>query len=279
LDRVDQRPLSPLSRTYAYNYAGAGVNVYVIDTGIRLDHTEFGGRATWLVDYIQDGRNGQDCYGHGTHVAGTIGGRTYGVAKAATLYSVRVFDCAAKTRVGAIAAAVDFVTRYHRKPAVVNMSLGGPIDYTLDTAVTNSVNAGITYVVSAGNTGVDACGVSPARAPGTITVGATDGADRRVVVTTPTAWASNYGTCVDVWAPGFNITSAGIASSTAAAVMGGTSMAAPHVAGAAAIYLSAYRLATPTQVRNAILNTATANRLTGIGTGSPNRLLYSLMQY
>jgi subtilisin family serine protease len=253
------------------------VNVYVIDSGIRTDHTEFAGRAFAAADAINDGWSGQDCHGHGTHVAGTIGGKTYGIAKSAYLYSVRALDCSNNGTVSGITAAVNWVTRYHRKPAVVNMSLGGPTgtDYTMDLAVNNSSNAGITYVVSAGNSGADACGFSPARAAGAITVGATDGADRRVVDAT---WSSNYGACVDIWAPGYGIQSAGRTSTTAAAIMGGTSMASPHVAGAAAIYLSAYPYATPTQVRNAIISTATQGRLTGIGATSPNRLLYSLMR-
>jgi subtilisin family serine protease len=275
LDRVDQRPRT-LTNTYSYTYHGAGVNVYVVDTGIMTNHTEFGGRASAVLDYIGDGRNGQDCHGHGTHVAGTIGGNTYGVAKSAKLFSVRVFNCAGVMPVGATLSAVNWITRYGRKPAVVNMSLTSN-DYGLDAAITNSVNSGITYVVAAGNSGIDACNVSPARAPGTITVGATDGADRRVVV--PGSWSSNWGGCLDVWAPGYNITSAGIASTTATFLNGGTSMAAPHVAGAAAIYLSAYPTATPLNVRSAVVNTATSGLLAGIGAGSPNKLLYSLLQY
>ncbi len=277
LDRVDQR-LRTLNNSYSYTYMGAGVNVFVVDTGIRTNHVDFGGRAfagaAW--DFVGDGRNGQDCHGHGTHVAGTIGGNTVGVAKRAALYSVRVFDCLGKTGTGRILAAVNTITAYHRKPAVVNMSLGGPIDYALDTAVTNSVNAGITYVVAAGNDGVDACTVSPARAPGTITVGATDALDRRAVFT-PTG-SSNYGACVDVWAPGLNITSAAHTSTNGLTLKSGTSMASPHVAGAAAIYLSAYPSATPAAVRSIIQSTATTGGLTGIGSSSPNRLLFSLLR-
>jgi subtilisin family serine protease len=275
LDRVDQRSAT-LNNSYSYTYNGAGVSVYVIDSGIKTNHVEFGGRAVAVWDSVGDGRNGQDCFGHGTHVAGTIGGRTFGVAKGATLLSVRVYDCYARSQTGAVLAAVNWVTANRRKPAVVNMSLGGPIDYALDNAVTNSVNSGITYVVSAGNAGVDACSVSPARAPGTITVGSTDGYDRRSIFNATES--SNYGPCLDVWAPGSTILSAGITSTTATRYDSGTSMAAPHVTGAAALYLSAYPTATPTAVRNAIVGYSTTNRLTGIGTTSPNRLLYSLLR-
>ena len=277
LDRVDQRTRT-LTNSYSYSYMGAGVTVYVVDTGIKTNHVDFGGRAFagagW--DFIRDGRNGQDCHGHGTHVAGTIGGNTVGVAKRATLQSVRVFDCLGATRATAILSAVNAITAYHRKPAVVNMSLGGPIDYALDAAVTNSVAVGITYVVAAGNDGVDACGVSPARAAGTITVGATNWLDQRAIFTT--VKSSNYGSCVDVWAPGLSITSTAHTSTNGLRLDSGTSMASPHVAGAAAIYLSAYPSATPAAVRSIILNTATAGGLTGIGSTSPNRLLYSLLR-
>lgn len=278
LDRIDQRPRT-LTASYQYTYTGAGVTVFVVDTGITTNHVEFGGRAFAAAgwDFIGDGRNGQDCNGHGTHVAGTIGGSTVGVAKQATLVSVRVFDCVGKTRAGSILAAVNTITAYHRKPAVVNMSLSGPGDYALDAAVTNSVNAGITYVVAAGNDGVDACGVSPARAMGTITVGASDWNDQRAIFPFP-GKSSNWGRCVDVWAPGLSITSAASTSTNGLRVDSGTSMASPHVAGAAAIYLSAYPTATPSAVASIILNTATTGGLTGIGSTSPNRLLYSLLR-
>ncbi len=277
LDRVDQRPRT-LTASYSYTYMGTGVNVYVVDTGIRTNHVDFGGRAFAAAgwDFIRDGRNGQDCHGHGTHVAGTIGGNTVGVAKRATLISVRVFDCNGTTRTGAILSAVNTITAYHQKPAVVNMSLETPPDYALDSAITNSVNAGITYVVAAGNSGVDACSISPARAVGTITVGATDWNDQRAVFTTTKS--SNWGACVDVWAPGHSITSAAHTTTNGLRADSGTSMASPHVAGAAAIYLSAFPSATPATVRSIILNTATTGRLTGIGSGSPNRLLYSLLR-
>jgi subtilisin family serine protease len=274
LDRVDQRPL-PLNGTYSYSYTGSGISVFVIDSGIRTGHVEFGGRAAVAVDYVGDGRNGQDCAGHGTHVAGTIGGRTYGVAKSAWLYSVRVLGCDGSGPWSNVVAGVNWVTRYHRGPSVANMSLAGGAYYALDNAVTTSVNSGVTYVVAAGNSNVNACNVSPARAAGTLTIGATDGADRRVATS---SWGSNYGSCVDLFAPGYNIRSASMSSTSASVLMSGTSMASPHVAGSAAVYLSAYPAATPSQVRSAIVNTATVNRLTNLA-GSPNRLLFSPMHY
>jgi len=277
LDRIDQRPRA-LTNSYSYDYAGAGVVVYVVDTGIRTNHVDFGGRAFagagW--DLIGDGANGQDCHGHGTHVAATIGGNAVGVAKRATLQSVRVFNCYGKTGSGTFLKAVDLITAYAHKPAVVNMSLtAGGIDTALDAAISRSVKAGITYVVAAGNDGVDACNSSPARSPGTITVGATNWLDQRAVFG---VGGSNWGACVDVWAPGHSIVSAAHTSTNGWVAMSGTSMASPHVAGAAAIYLSVYPTATPASVRTVIANTATVGLLTGIGSTSPNRLLYSLMR-
>ncbi len=277
IDRIDQRPRT-LTNSYSYNYTGAGVIVYVVDTGIRTSHVDFGGRAFagagW--DLIGDGANGGDCHGHGTHVAATIGGNAVGVAKGATLQSVRVFDCYGKTGSGTFLRAVDLITAYARKPAVVNMSLtAGGIDAALDAAISRSVNAGITYVVAAGNSGVDACMSSPARAPGTITVGATNWLDQRAIFD---GGSSNWGACVDVWAPGHSIVSAAHSSTNGWTAMSGTSMASPHVAGAAAIYLSAFPTATPAAVRTVISNTATVGVLTGIGSTSPNRLLYSLLR-
>lgn len=279
LDRVDQRPRT-LTNTYSYSYMGTGVNVYVVDSGITTGHVDFGGRAFAQAgwDLVGDGRNGQDCMGHGTHVAGTIGGNTVGVAKRATLVSVRVFDCVGGGSASRVLSAVNLITAYHRKPAVVNMSLAYPGNYALDAAVTNSVNAGITYVVAAGNDGLDACGFSPARSSGTITVGATNTYDQRAVFDAASGKSSNWGSCVDVWAPGLGIWSAKHTHTMEWASMNGTSMASPHVAGAAAIYLSYYPSATPADVRSIILNTATTGLLTGIGSSSPNRLLYSLLR-
>ncbi len=267
LDRIDQRQL-PLDNTYNYNTAGRGVNVYVIDTGIRATHQEFQGRVVPAFDAFDDGQNSKDCNGHGTHVAGTIGGATYGVAKAARLHAVRVLGCNGKGSWSGIIAGVDWVTANHIKPAVANMSLGGDAVQSVDDAVKKSIAAGVTYVVAAGNENVDACTKSPARAEGTITIGATTDADRR-------ASFSNFGTCVNLFAPGFAIMSAGIVSDSATAVMNGTSMATPHVAGAAAQYLEANPNAAPAAVNRALLENATTGPLSDVGTGSPNLLLFA----
>jgi len=197
LDRIDRRNL-PLNGTYTYTATGAGVNAYIIDTGIRTSHSDFGGRAR--VGYDAIGGNGQDCNGHGTHVAGTVGGSTYGVAKGVTLYAVRVLDCSGSGSTSGVIAGVDWVTRNHVKPAVANMSLGGGASTALDTAVNNSISAGVTYAIAAGNSNRDACKYSPARVSAAITVGATTSSDVR-------ASYSNYGSCVDLFAPGSSITS------------------------------------------------------------------------
>ncbi len=267
LDRIDQRQL-PLDNSYSYNATGRGVNVYVIDSGIRSTHQEFQGRVVAAYDAINDGQNTYDCGGHGTHVAATIGGANYGVAKDVRLYALRVFDCNGKGSWSGTIAAVDWVTANHVKPAVANMSLGGPVTQALDDAVKNSIAAGVTYVVAAGNENVDACTKSPARAENTITVGATTDSDGR-------SSFSNYGSCVNIFAPGSQITSAGIASDNATAVMRGTSMASPHVAGAAALYLEANPGASPAAVSSAILGNATANQVSDVGPGSPNTLLFA----
>jgi subtilisin family serine protease len=267
LDRIDQRD-RPLNGSYVYNFTGSGVRVYVIDTGIRTAHTQFGGRAS--VSYDALGGNGQDCNGHGTHVAGTIGGSTYGVAKSVSLRAVRVLNCSGSGSTSGVIAGVNWVTQNHIKPAAANMSLGGGASSSLDTAVQNSINAGVTYAVSAGNSNTDACTQSPARVGAAITVGSSTSSDAR-------SSFSNYGVCVDIFAPGSSITSAWSTSNTATNTISGTSMASPHVAGVAALYLQRFPSASPSTVRNAIVNASTTNRLTGIGSGSPNRLLYSLL--
>ncbi|MEU1280289.1 S8 family peptidase [Streptomyces sp. NPDC005805] len=273
LDRIDQRDL-PLSTTYTYDTPAAGVNAYIIDTGIRTSHSEFGGRASVGTDTVGDGRNGQDCQGHGTHVAGTVGGKTYGVAKGVNLIAVRVLDCNGSGTNAAVIAGVDWVTANAKKPAVANMSLGGGANTSLDNAVKRSIASGVSYSVAAGN-GIpilgwpaNACNYSPARVPEAITVGATDSADRR-------ASFSNFGTCLDVFAPGVNVTSAWKDNDTATSTISGTSMAAPHTAGVAALYLAGNPTATPAQVRDALVANATNGKVTDPRTGSPNKLLHS----
>ncbi|HEY8225192.1 MAG TPA: S8 family peptidase [Pyrinomonadaceae bacterium] len=266
LDRIDQRNL-PLSGTYTYNWTGSGVRAYVIDTGIRTSHTQFGGRASNVFDAF--GGNGQDCNGHGTHVAGTIGGSTYGVAKSAFLRGVRVLNCSGSGSTSGVISGVDWVTNNHINPAVANMSLGGGVSSALDAAVNNLANSGVPIAVAAGNSNADACNTSPARAANAITVGSTTTTDAR-------SSFSNFGTCLDIFAPGSGILSAWFTSNTATATLSGTSMASPHVAGVAALYKQFTPGASSTTVRNAIVNNATTNHVTNAGSGSPNRLLYSL---
>jgi subtilisin family serine protease len=268
LDRLDQRA-RPLSTTYTYESTGAGVTAYIIDTGIRFAHTEFGGRATSGYDAV-DGGAADDCNGHGTHVAGTVGGTTYGVAKAVSLVGVRVLNCAGSGTTSGVIAGINWVTTNHLAgtPAVANMSLGGGASASLDTAVNASIADGVVYGVAAGNETANACNGSPSRVPSAITVGATTSSDAR-------ASFSNYGTCVDLFAPGQGITSAWSTSNTATNTISGTSMATPHVVGAAARFLQGSRGSTPQQVRDALVADATANVVTNPGTGSPNRLLYS----
>ncbi|HEX6749339.1 MAG TPA: S8 family peptidase [Longimicrobium sp.] len=268
LDRIDQLAL-PLNGTYTYTPTGAGVRAYIIDTGILASHTQFGGRASVGYDAVGDGRNGVDCNGHGTHVAGTVGGSTYGVAKGVTLVAVRVLDCAGNGTNSGVIAGMDWVANNRVLPAVANMSLGGGASQAVDDAIARMTNAGVTVAVAAGNETVDACTESPSRAPSAITVGATTSTDAR-------ASYSNYGSCVDIFAPGSSITSAWYSSTTATNTISGTSMASPHVAGVAALYLQGNPSATPATVTNAIITTATTGVVTGTN-GSPNRLLYSLL--
>ena len=267
IDRIDQRAL-PLSTTYRYTGTGAGVTAYIIDTGILFTHSEFNGRASFAFDAIGDGRNGVDCNGHGTHVSGTVGGSTYGVAKGVTLKAVRVLDCAGSGTNSGVIAGVDWVTANHVASAVANMSLGGGASTALDNAVSNSINSGVTYGVAAGNSNRNACTSSPARTPAAITVGATTIADVR-------ASYSNYGSCLDLFAPGSNITSSWITSTTATNTISGTSMATPHVVGVAALYKQANPGASPAKVRNALVANATVGVVTNPHSGSPNLLLFT----
>jgi subtilisin family serine protease len=268
LDRVDQRQL-PLNNTYSWNYTGAGVTAYVIDTGIRASHTQFGGRVGSGATAINDGRGSSDCNGHGTHVAGTIGGSSYGAAKDVRLVPVRVLDCNGSGSTSGVIAGVDWVTAVHSGPSVANMSLGGGANAALDAAVDNSINSGVVYTVAAGNSNTNACTASPARTPAAITVGATASSDSR-------ASYSNFGTCLDLFAPGSSITSAWYTSNTATRTISGTSMAAPHAAGVAALRLQADPTATPSAVSSWITSNATAGVVGNAGLGSPNRLLYSV---
>jgi subtilisin family serine protease len=267
LDRVDQRNL-PLNAKYRYvSTAGSGVDAYIIDTGIRFSHVDFGGRATSGIDEV-DGGTADDCNGHGTHVSGTVGGSTYGVAKSVSLIAVRVLDCGGSGTWEGVIAGVDWVTANHSGPSVANMSIQGGKVQSVNDAITNSINSGVVYAVAAANFSDDACLYSPASTPLAITVGATTITDSR-------ASFSNYGTCLDIFAPGENITSDWSSSDTATNTISGTSMASPHVAGVAALYLSKHPSATTTQVRDAIVNNATNNKVTNPGTGSPNKLLFS----
>ncbi len=267
LDRVDQRNL-PLNGVYNYDFSGEDVHVYILDTGIRTSHNDFGGRASADFDAIGDGQNGQDCHGHGTHVAGTAGGSTWGVAKDVRLHAVRVLNCAGSGSNSGVIAGVDWVTANHISPAVANMSLGGGISTALDNAVNNSVNAGVFYAVAAGNSNANACNSSPARAANAYTVAATDSSDTR-------ASFSNWGSCVEIFAPGVSITSAWHTSNSATNTISGTSMASPHVAGAAALILEENPGLNPTQVANEITDRATAGVISNTS-GSPNLLLYTL---
>ncbi|RME84826.1 MAG: S8 family peptidase, partial [Caldilineae bacterium] len=267
LDRIDQRDL-PLDNTYHYANDGSGVHVYVIDTGIRSTHVEFVGRIGSGFSSVNDGRGVEDCAGHGTHVSGTIGGTTYGVAKGVTLHPVRVLDCDGVAPTSDVIAGIDWMLAHLQRPAVANMSMGGGPSSALDTAIRTAIHAGVTFTVAAGNESRNACWGSPARVAEALTVAASTRNDRR-------AWFSNKGSCVDIFAPGANITSASNVSDTATATWSGTSMAAPHAAGVAALYLAVHPAASPDEVMNAILSNATAGRLRNIGGGSPNLLLYS----
>ncbi|OJH38038.1 S8 family peptidase [Cystobacter ferrugineus] len=261
LDRIDQTS-STLNSSYTYTSTGAGVHAYIIDTGILTSHSNFGGRATAVYDAL--GGNGQDCNGHGTHVAGTVGSTTYGVAKGVSLHGVRVLDCNGSGTNSGVIAGIDYVRTKHIKPAVANMSLGGGYSATVNTAVTNLSNAGVFVAVAAGNDNANACNYSPASAPVVTTVAAT-------TKTTARASYSNYGSCVDIYAPGSSITSTWSNGSTNS--LSGTSMASPHVAGVAALYKAAYGDASQATIDAWLKNNATNNAVTSNVSGTPNKLL------
>jgi len=265
LDRTDQRNL-PLSNSYTYAQTGAGITAYIIDTGILANHVDFSGRVSGGYSAISGGTS--DCNGHGTHVAGTVGGETYGIAKDVALVPVRVLDCGGSGSTSGVIAGVNWVTNNSPGPSVANMSLGGGISSTLDTAVRNSINSGVTYALAAGNDyGANACNSSPARVAEGITVGSSTRTDT-------VSDFSNQGPCLDIFGPGSSITSAWYTSSTSTNTISGTSMATPHVAGVAALYLQVFPSSSPQQVRDALVNTSTPSKLTGVQSGTANRLLH-----
>ncbi|MGC0332985.1 subtilisin family serine protease [Streptomyces sp. SAI-170] len=266
LDRIDQTSL-PLSGTYTYpDSAGSGVTAYVIDTGVRITHAQISGRASYGYDAVDGDTTASDGNGHGTHVATTIAGSTYGVAKRARIVAVRVLNNSGSGTTAGVVAGIDWVTANHSGPSVANLSLGGGVSTALDTAVRNSIAGGVTYAVAAGNSNSNASSFSPARVTEALTVGATTNTDAR-------ASYSNYGSVLDVFAPGSSITAGWNTSDTATNTISGTSMATPHVAGAAAVYLANHTSATPAQVATALVNGATTGKVTSPGSGSPNRLL------
>lgn len=266
LDRIDQRNL-PLNNSFTYPTGGSAVHIYIIDTGILLTHTQFTGRMGNGFDAITAGGTANDCDGHGTHVAGTAGGTTYGIMKTATMHPVRVLDCSGSGTTTSVVNGINWVIANDIAPAVSNMSLGGGASTAIDNATNNMVTAGVVSAVAAGNGSANACGFSPARAVSALTTGSTTTTDAR-------SSFSNFGTCLDIFAPGSSIFSSYIGSNSATATLSGTSMASPHVAGVAALYRSSNPTLTATQVASALITNATMNVVGNPGTGSPNRLLY-----
>ncbi|MEW5916138.1 MAG: S8 family serine peptidase [Gemmatimonadota bacterium] len=270
LDRIDQVNL-PLNNSFTYPTGGAAVHVYIIDTGLLTTHNEFAGRVGTSSNHITpvapSGPAWTDCDGHGTHVAGTTAGTTYGIMKTATVHAVRVLDCFGSGTTTSVTAGINWVTANAIQPAVSNMSLGGGVSTTIDNATNAMVNAGVVSAVAAGNSNANACNYSPARAANALTTGSTTNTDAR-------SSFSNFGTCLDIFAPGSSIVSSYIGSNSATATLSGTSMASPHVAGVAALYRSFNPTHTATQTATAIINNASLNKVTNAGTGSPNRLLY-----
>lgn len=266
LDRIDQKAL-PLDKKYTYGSTASNVTAYIVDSGIRMSHQDFGGRAKSGYDFVDNDSNASDCLGHGTHVAGTVGGSTYGVAKGVKLVSVRILDCNDSSSTEQALNGIEWVTKNAVKPAVANMSLQfGSNDTVVEGALKKSIASGVTWSLSANNFGSDACQSSPAKLPEAITVGNTDNSDKRNS-------NSNYGSCLDIWAPGTNIVSASHQNDTGTRTMTGTSMAAPHVAGAAALYLADHPSATPQQTRDALVAQASTVTIGDAKAGSPNKLL------
>ncbi|MDR6220408.1 S8 family peptidase [Deinococcus soli (ex Cha et al. 2016)] len=267
LDRIDQRD-RPLSGTYTYDTTASGVKVYIIDTGIRTSHGQFAGRATWGTNTTGDGQN-TDCNGHGTHVAGTVGGSTYGVAKGASLIAVKVLNCSGSGSFSGIISGIDWaVSNKGSATAIANLSLGGGKDQAVNDAVSNANSRGLFMAVAAGNDNRDACAYSPASSAGAFTVGSTDSSDVRSTF-------SNYGSCVELFGPGTNITSSWYTNDSATNTISGTSMATPHVAGAAALVLAQNTGYSTSQIASALLNASSANKISNVGTGSPNKLLFT----
>ncbi|MGH3951566.1 MAG: S8 family serine peptidase, partial [Pseudonocardiaceae bacterium] len=263
----------PLDSNYSYATTASNVHAYIVDTGINTTHTDFGGRAVHGTDTVDGDSDATDCQGHGTHVAGTVGGSSYGVAKGVTLHAVRVLDCQGSGSTAGVIEGIDWVTANAQQPAVANMSLGGGASSSLDDAVGRSISSGVTYAVASGNGNflgfpANACNYSPARVTEALTVNSSTKADA------PSSF-SNYGTCTDLYAPGSDITSAWIGSNTATNTISGTSMATPHVTGAAALYLAEHTSATPSQVHAAVVDNASAGKLSGVRSDTPNKLLYT----